>query len=64
MIYYGVRSRFYGDKITVSLVKIVADEKPENSKVSLPKYDQYIDFFDTRQRAERYYGSVLEEAAV
>ena len=65
MIYYGVKSCFFDSgKITASLVKATAEKKPENTKASLPKYDRYIDWFDTKQRAARYYSSVLEEAAV
>jgi hypothetical protein len=64
MIFYGVRSRFFdNDQITASVVKTNADRKPENSKASLPKYDQYIDWFETPKKAEQYCSSVLEEAA-
>jgi hypothetical protein len=64
MIYYGVKSCFFNDKITASMIQAEAEKKPENTKAILPKYDQYTDWFNTRQRAERYYNSVLEEAAV
>jgi hypothetical protein len=63
MIYYGIKSKFFDNQIITSLIWMEADKKPENTKVSLPKYDQYIDWYESRKKAELYYSEVLKVAA-
>jgi hypothetical protein len=63
MTYYGVRSRFFDNgKIAASIIKTEADRKPEDTKASLPKYDQYLDWYTDKANAERHYSAVIEEA--
>jgi hypothetical protein len=64
MTYYGVKSCFFDSgKISASILTTEADRKPENTQESLPKYDQYIDWYETRQKAERCYSAAVEEAS-
>lgn len=57
--YRVVTAYFDNGKVCASIDAIESDKRPVDTFESLPKYDRYVDYFESKAKAEKWYQDAL-----